>query len=81
MLSDVWNAFTTTNVRDDDRTGNAGSVRDIELPVCIECLARILHRSAGDVVYEVMAHYASFELTLNEAGHCRVCSRRTVVVG
>jgi hypothetical protein len=80
MLSEVWNAFATTSVHETDRTGDATSVRDIELPVCIDCLARIMNRPTADVVYDVMAAYASFDVRLDEAGHCRVCARRTVVV-
>lgn len=89
MQSEAWTAFATTDVRTMDRSpelladafADAFSVRDIEPPVCIDCLADILHRPKGDVVDEVMSMYAWFDLTLNESGHCRVCARRTVVVG
>ncbi len=62
-------------------TVDALSVRDVETPVCIACLSKTLRRSAGDVVDEVMTMYSSFDVTLNDAGTCRLCARRTVVVG
>jgi NADH:ubiquinone oxidoreductase subunit E len=85
MQSDAWIAFATNDVREMDRSSellaDAFSVRDIEPPVCIDCLANVLHRPKGEVVDEVMSMYTWFDLTLNESGHCRICSRRTVVVG
>jgi hypothetical protein len=87
MQSDAWFAFATDDVRAMNRApelladadGDACSA-DTTPPICIECLARTLQRSTGDVVDEVMASYSRFEVTLSEAGHCHVCSRRTVVV-
>ncbi|MBM3217862.1 MAG: hypothetical protein FJZ38_04135 [Candidatus Rokubacteria bacterium] len=89
MQSEAWTAYATNDVRAMDRApelladafADAFSVRDIEPPVCNDCLSRILHRPKGEVVDEVMAMYTWFDLTLNDSGHCRVRSRRTVVVG
>ena len=89
MQSDTWTAFATTDLRATDRGPelladaftDAFSVRDIEPPVCIACLAKTLNRPAGEIVDEVMSMYTSFDLALNDSGTCRICSRRTVVVG
>ena len=89
MQSDAWTAFATNDVRKMDRTpelladafADAFSVRDIEPPVCIECLGKVLNRPAGEVVDEVMSMYTWFDLTLNDSGTCRICDRHTVVVG
>jgi hypothetical protein len=86
MQSDAWNAFAS-DTRAVDRTpevvteaeGDAFAAWKVTPPVCIECLARTMRRSTGDVVDEVMALYARFKVALSEVGHCR-CSRRTVVV-
>lgn len=87
MQSDDWNAFAS-DTRLVDRTpelvreagGDAFSAWKVTPPVCIECLARTMRRSTGDVVDEVMALYVRFKVALSEVGHCRLCSRRTVVV-
>lgn len=87
MQSDAWNAFAS-DTRVVDRTpelvtetgGDAFAAWKVTPPVCIDCLARTMHRSTGDVVDAVMALYARFKVALREVGHCRLCSRRTVVV-
>jgi hypothetical protein len=88
MQSDARTAFATNDVERIDRTPDlladafveALSVRDIDAPVCIACLGKILNRPAGEVVDEVMSLYASFDIRLNDAGTCRICERHTVVV-
>jgi hypothetical protein len=89
MQIEAWSRFATNDVRAMDRSPelladafvDAFSVRDVDPPVCIECLSKALRRSTGEIVDEVMSMYASFDVTLNDSGTCRLCARRTVVVG
>jgi hypothetical protein len=85
MQSDAWTAYATHDVHRIDRAPDllAGafvdtlSVRDVDAPVCIACLGKVLNRPAGEVVDEVMSPYVSFDIRLNDAGTCRICARHT----